>query len=463
MNPSTNLTITNADHRKLRDHLFPGDGLEAAAILLCARTPGPRVRLLVKEVLLVPHSACKERRSDYLVWPGSAIEEAIDLAEADGLSLILTHSHPAGLFDFSRHDDRSDLATMPGIFQALGGLHGTAIMTSDGAMLARLYRQDLSPMAVESVMVAGDDLTWHWADMQFSPRPTAFTSEATEELGRLSACVIGVSGTGSLVAEQLARLGFGQVILIDFDKLELRNLNRIVNSTLEDAKAQRPKVFAFADAVARYRREGVAVPVNASISTRDAVLRASQADVMFSCVDTLDARQIADLLGASFLIPLFDVGVSIPTRKTTPGFAIADVCGRVDYVHPGGPTLQDRGVYDPTSLRAEYLRRTAPDAHREEIQAGYLRGVTEEAPAVIALNMRAASACVMEFIARAYPFRHESNAAYARTQFSLAANEEEAFPVESFQLATNPQFARGDLEPLLGLPALRIPKSKAFA
>ena len=97
------------------------------------------------------------------------------------------------------------------------------------------------------------------------------------------------------------------------------------------------------------------------------------------------------------------------------------------------------------------------------MQAGYLRGVTEEAPAVIALNMRAASACVMEFIARAYPFRHESNAAYARTQLSLAANEEEFFPVESFPTTTIPQFARGDLEPLLGLPALRAPKSKAIA
>lgn len=463
MNPPTNLTITNADHRKLRDHLFPGDGLEAAAILLCARTPGPRVRLLVKQVLLVPHSACKERRSDYLVWPGSAIEEAIDLAEADGLSLVLTHSHPGGLFGFSQHDDRSDMVTVPSLFQALGGLHGTAIMTPDGAMLARLYRQDMSPISVESVMVAGDDLTWHWADKRFSSRPTAFTSEATQELGRLSACVIGVSGTGSLVAEQLARLGFGQVILIDFDKIEPRNLNRIVNSTLKDAKAQRSKVVAFAEAVTSYRGAGVALPVNASISAREAVLCASQADVMFSCVDTLDARQIADLLGASFLIPLFDVGVSIPTRRRMGGPAIADVCGRIDYVHPGGPTLQERGVYDPASLRAEYLRRTAPDAHREEMQAGYLRGVTEEAPAVIALNMRAASACVMEFIARAYPFRHESNAAYARTRFSLAANEEEFFPVESFLTTASPQFARGDLEPLLGLPALRAPKSKAIA
>lgn len=461
MSPSANLTITNAHHQKLRDHLFPGDGLEAAAILICARTPGPRVRLLVKDILLVPHPTCKERHPDYLVWPGLAIEQAIDKAEGENLSLVLTHSHPGGLFGFSLQDDQSDRMTMPGLFQALGGLHGTAIMTPDGAMLARLYRQDLSPIAVDSVMVTGNELTWYWADRQFRPRPMAFTSEATDELARLSACVIGVSGTGSLVAEQLARLGFGQVILIDFDKLELRNLNRIVNSTLQDTMIQRPKVFAFADAVASYRGEGIAVPVNASILTREAVLSASQADVLFSCVDTLDARQVADLMGACFLIPLFDVGVSIPTRKSNLKPAIGDVCGRIDYVHPGGPTLEDRGIYDPASLRAEYLRRTAPDAHREEMQAGYLRGVNEEAPAVIALNMRAASACVLEFLARAYPFRHEPNDGYARTEFSLAANDEEFFSIESFQLATNAHLARGDLEPLLGLPTLRAPKSRS--
>jgi hypothetical protein len=390
-----------------------------------------------------------------------AIEAAIDRAETEGLSLVLTHSHPGGLFDFSLHDDKSDQLTMPGVFQALGSLHGTAIMTPDGAILARLYRPDVEPISVDSVTVIGDELTWWWADKQFSSRPMAFTSQATDELARLSACVVGVSGTGSLVAEQLARLGFGQVILIDFDKLELRNLNRIINSTMEDAKAQRSKVFAFAEAVATYRGEGVAVPVNASILTREAVLNASQADVLFSCVDTLDARQVADLIGSSFLIPLFDVGVSIPTRKSSLGPTIADVCGRIDYVQPGGPTLQDRGVYNPASLRAEYLRRTAPDAHREEMQAGYLRGTNEEAPAVIALNMRAASACVMEFIARAYPFRHEPNAGYVRTQFSLAANDEDFISAESFQVSVNPNLGRGDLEPLLGLPALRPQKSKA--
>ena len=37
------------------------------------------------------------------------------------------------------------------------------------------------------------------------PSGMAFTSEMRAWLGRMSVCVIGVSGTGSLVAEQLAR------------------------------------------------------------------------------------------------------------------------------------------------------------------------------------------------------------------------------------------------------------------
>src|SRR3546814_19975524 len=83
----------------------------------------------------------------------------------------------------------------------------------------------------------------------------------TAELGRLSALVIGVSGTGSIVGEQLARLGFGRVPVVDFDRLELKNLNRILNSRRADADANRLKVEAFAEAVAGYRGHGVVVPV----------------------------------------------------------------------------------------------------------------------------------------------------------------------------------------------------------
>jgi len=273
-------------------------------------------------------------------------------------------------------------------------------------------------------------------------------------LGRLTAVVIGVSGTGSVVAEQLARLGFGRVILIDFDHIERGNLNRILNSRLSDAEARHLKVEMFAKAIEGHRGSGVAQAVAASVINRDAVLAASQGDVIFSCVDTLEGRQIADLAAAAFLIPLFDVGVVIPVGRRGEEITIADVCGRIDYIQPGGTTLQDRGVYSPESLRAEYLRKVAPEAHQKELEAGYITGMAEEAPAVITLNMRAASGCVNEFVARAFPYRQEPNELYARTEFSLAACEEDFSAEATFERADNPGLARGALEPLLGLPFL---------
>ena len=456
---SSTLALAGTTHEHLRGHLFPDDGREAAAILLCSRTPSPRLRLLVKKVLPVPpHDECRHRGQDRINWPGRYLEEAIDRGEQEGLSVILLHSHPGGLLDFSDVDDASDAITMSSLFEAYGDIHGSAIMIPDGAMRARLYGPSLNCCPVDLVSCAGDDIRFWWGE-EVSPtggsaRPVAFTSDMTAELGRLTAVVIGVSGTGSVQAEQTARLGFGRVILIDFDRIEKRNLNRILNSTSADAAKRRPKVEAFARAITTYRGCGCAVPINASVNTRDAVLAASQGDVLFSCVDTLEGRYIADLIASAFLQPLFDVGVVIPVREMGSGIAIVDAVGRIDYVQPGGVTLGDRKVYTPERLRAEYLRSAAPDAHAQEIEEGYIDGAIEEAPAVIALNMRAASACMNEFILRAYPFRLDPNRGYARTLFSLAAGDEDFFSEEDFKLGQNSLLGRGAQEPLLGLPAL---------
>jgi hypothetical protein len=460
MSPKTTLAFSGGMHERVRRHLFPGDGLEAAAILVCTRAPGPRLRLLVGADILVPHVACAQRRAELLTWPGEYLEKAIDVAEPLDAVLILIHSHPGGFFGFSEADDESDRLVIPSLLQALGASHGSAVMIPDGAVCARLYDADLAARQVELVTVVGDDLNYWWADASTrdgpAERPMAFTSSMTRELSRLSALVIGASGTGSVTCEQVARIGFGAVAAVDFDRIETKNLNRILNSTLAEAQVGCLKVESFARAVRSYRGEGVALPIAASIATRKAVLAAAQSDVVFCCVDSLEARQIADLIAAAFLLPLFDVGVVIPVRKKSlGGVAVGDVCGRIDYVQPGASSLADRGVYTPDGLRGEYLRSVAPEAHQQELDAGYLRGLVEEAPAVITLNMRAASACVNEFIARAYPFRHDPNRLYARTIFSLAACDEEHFGEDAFVATTNPVFGRGDEEPLLGLPALK--------
>ena len=455
---STTLALTGASHANLQRHLFPGDGCEAAAILLCTRAPDQDLRLLVRDVLLVPHDACAYRERDRIGWPGRFLEAAVEQGEQEDLSIILLHSHPGGHFLFSEADDASDLITMQSLLEAYGECHGSAIMTPGGAMRARIYDRAMKSLPVDLVTCAGDDIHFWWDDATSAvgpgPRPVAFTSAMTSELDQLTAVVIGVSGTGSVLAEQAARLGFGQLILIDFDRVKNRNLNRILNTTLADAAAMRHKTETFAQAITTYRGNGCAIPITASINTRDAVLAAGRGDILFCCVDSLEARYIADLIASAFLQPLFDVGVVIPASKDGTEFSIVDAVGRIDYVQPGGATLGDRKVYTPDTLRAEYLRSVAPEAHAMEVAEGYIKGAAEEAPAVISLNMRAASACMNEFILRSYPFRLDPNRGYARTLFSLAAGEEDFFDESCFEMGVNSVLGRGRREPLLGLPAL---------
>jgi hypothetical protein len=437
----------------LQTHLFPGDGLEAAALLLCRRAGRRRLKLLAFDVIPVPHAACR-RETDHLTWPGDFVEAAIARADAENLVVIAVHSHPAGALYFSSLDDDSDRLLLPAIFQGTDRICGSGIMLPGGQMRVRLYPDGAHPVAVDLVLRAGEDIGLGWRDDPV--RPMAFTSGMTAWLGRLSACVIGVSGTGSIVAEQLARLGFGEIILIDFDRVELKNLNRILNSTLAHAQDGTLKVEAFGATIRRYREGCEVVQVPRSIATRDAILAASDADVLFSCVDTGEGRHIADRIGAYFLMPLFDVGVSIPTCPSPDGErrSIIEVCGRVDYVYPGASNLQDRNVYDPALLEAEYLAQAAPDAYQRKLNDGYLQGAGEQAPAVISLNMRAACACVMEFIARAFPFRHDNNAKYARSIFTLCGGEENFYSQDSFAARHRFPMGAGAQEPLIGLPAL---------
>lgn len=463
---STTLVFPQEHHRAAFAHLFPGDGLEAAALLLCTVVCGERCKLLVREVLSVPYSACAVRRSDAITWPGAWVEEAIDRAEGNKLAVIAIHSHPGHMYAFSAVDDESDRALMPSFVHAGVQPAGSAIMTADGAVRARLYPEDGIVKPIDLVMVAGDDLPCWWeegATWRGPPaRPMAFTSAMAGWLGRMSACIIGVSGTGSIVAEQLARLGIGKLILIDFDKIEARNLNRIVNATSADVAAGRFKVDVLADAIRQYRSDCDIRTVRGSIASAEAVLAAADADYLFCCVDSVEGRHIADRLAAYVTMPLFDVGVSIPTFRTPAGeIGIADVCGRIDYVFPGGSTLLERGVYDSKSLAAEYLVRAAPDVHRRQVAEGYLKGVREQAPDVISVNMRAAATMVSEFLARVFPFRQFPNAERARTLFMLGDGEEEYFSEAAFASARPFEICAGLEEPLLGLPGLQTERGAA--
>jgi proteasome lid subunit RPN8/RPN11 len=459
-NRKSTMVMSELDYERLRKHLFPGDGLEASAIMLCSRIEGARLRLMVKDIICVPHDEC-DRLENWISWPGQYIEDALTMSDADDLSLILIHSHPGGYPLFSDHDDQSDQDIMPSLFLARNSshkgksYHGSAIFLPGGKIKARIYANNIESSEVDLISVIGVDIQYHLKDSNPFQSILAFSSDMTKQLSQLHVGIVGVSGTGSIVAEQLLRMGFGEITVIDHDVIEHKNLNRILNSTESDATHSVPKVELFKRAASLISPSTQVHVVSSEIGTHEAIKALTQVDVLFCCVDTLIGRDLCQRLSTCLLIPLFDVGVVIPVRKNASGHTvIQDIQGRIDYIQPGRSTLFTRGLYSANDLAAEDLRRQAPDAYDKQVKEGYMPGLDEEAPAVISVNMRAACMIVQEFIARVFPYRLDGNEKFARTEFALAIEEYDYYSENDFKGIKNGAYASGLRSPLLGLAFL---------
>ena len=86
-----------------------------------------------------------------------------------------------------------------------------------------------------------------------------------------------------------------------------------------------------------------------------------------------------------YLLPYIDVGVTIETEGEGD---ISQVCGYLNYLKPGGSSLLSRGTITLEEVRAEGLKRQNPAYYEEQRRAGYIKGVVEDRPAVISVNMQ---------------------------------------------------------------------------
>jgi hypothetical protein len=271
----------------------------------------------------------------------------------------------------------------------------------------------------------------------------------------MSIAVVGCSGTGSPVIEQLARLGVGRLVLVDPDRVEEKNLNRILNASREDAYLRHTKVEIMARAIAAmgFATELEIIPED--LATPRAVKAVAECDVVFGCMDGVEGRHLLNRLAAYYVLPYFDVGVKL---KADGLGGIDEVCGAVHYIRPDGSTLQDRKVYSADQLKAAGLRRTDPKVYREQVKAGYIHGVEEDRPAVISINIQMASTAVNEFLARLHPYRYDGNADFATVRTSLiqGAYYHEAEQASSDMFSR--QIGKADVRPLLSMPELSEPE-----
>ena len=420
------LAMTKRMHETVFDYLFPGDGLEAAGILLCNQGTGKHCqRLLAAEFLRLPHNL-SERRSDFVSWPFDQCMTPDRIGEADqkGRSIFTIHSHPKGSDRFSKVDDGNDrelLESINGWFDD-ERVNGVAIMTREGLIVARTMDEDAGFRDVDSVSIVGESI--HVWKPHRGGRRTAYQSKMSQTLGQgtlellksMKIGVVGCSGTGSIVIELLMRNCVGELVIVDDDVLEEKNLNRIVGGTMTDAYEKRPKVIAIRDAIDKTGLETRVEAYRGVTDSPEVVSALIDCDAIFGCVDSAFGRYHLDCLASAYLIPYFDVGVHIEADGTG-GIQAADAVSH--YIHPDGCSLISRGAYTMEQVAAEDWRRTDPAHYRRQRMAGYLAEVGEEQPAVMSVNMQAACMAFNDFMARIHAFRLDANHEFGTQRFRL--------------------------------------------
>lgn len=430
------LSVSGKHHKQIYDLLYGNNGIDKFALALCGSYSGDKVqRLLIREIMLCQDSGggLPEQNSRIMAMHEKAVRQA---------NYVVHFTADDAAENGSGSEDRAALR-----MRFDGSLHGSVLHNG-------------KRVPITTVKLVGNDLCfWPSADPvemtavpEFAVRHIQLFGQGTyNKLRNLSAAVIGCSGTGSPAIEQLARLGIGRLVLVDPDYIEEKNVNRIINSSIKDAKRRAAKVDMLAKAV---RKMGLGIKVEVyhkDISHPNVVRAIAGCDVVFGCMDSVDGRHLLNRLATFYLLPYFDIGIKLMADGKG---GIEQVCGTVHYLQPGGSSLLSRRVYTQEQLFAANLKRTDIHEYNERIKSKYIDGIDEDRPAVISVNMLFSAFAVNEFLARIHPFKEHSNEEYSTVRFSLTQGQ---FYKESESESCQgllKYVGRGDVSPLLDMPQL---------
>jgi len=156
--------------------------------------------------------------------------------------------------------------------------------------------------------------------------------ENYEKIREYTVVVVGVGGVGSVTAEMLTRCGIGKLILFDYDKVELANMNRLF---FQPHQAGLSKVAAAALTLTNINPDVEFETHNYNITTVEnfdhflsrlssGSLTNGPVDLVLSCVDNFEARMAINTACNELSQTWFESGVSENA-----------VSGHIQFIKPG--------------------------------------------------------------------------------------------------------------------------------
>lgn len=399
------MAIKGSDYSDMRQHLLKGDGKERISFVLFG-SRGKGRKNVISEIYV--HKVINLQDADYVkqndVYVLPKLESQLrvfnEYANKGTLGLMHVHSHPfAGNADFSSVDDgivggsirslkdyllAGDI-DFPFLFGRMvvgqndpgytGYIYDRDYRLKGEIKRLRIINNKVSIIRRVGASQHSDKTLSH--DRAVLDRNIKWLGDEGQSLLSSTHLVIcGVGGAGSLVALNARGLGLKKITLIDGDRIEKSNLNRLPAAALGD-------IGAFKVQVVKKMIKDVSPATEVSTitemahSSNEAVRAAiSEADIVIAGVDSFRARFEVQYLAARYLKPLIDIGSGI-TLKAGSG-TVKSMGGQVVCYVPDGPCLCCQGVIPreiDSDLSLEVKRAT-----------GYVRNTDLTPTSVVTIN-----------------------------------------------------------------------------
>ena len=350
---STSVAMTAATEKTLLSLLVREDGQED----LCLATYRPSTGATRTSALI--RTAIPPEEGDRFVHgnatvTGNYILRAAEIAQRDGCGLVLLHNHPgANAWQFMSEPDYDTESSYAYLVREITGqpLFGMTLATGNNTWSARHWQaaaaNQIKRHHCTSVRVIGDRLAVSW-NHELRPPPksnerqlrsvSAWGEHCQADLARRRILVVGAGSVGLDVILRLAASGICRLTVMDFDLVQMYNLDRLIGATVRDALLKRAKTHvAHRESLRAATANNFQLDISHhSICEPEGLKLALDHDLVFCCVDKPWPRAVLNALAYTDLIPVIDGGIRI---DTLPDGRMRNAIWRSHVVRPERPCM----------------------------------------------------------------------------------------------------------------------------